>query len=182
MLISMKRFLLSAAVLPLAAFRAPAAEKSAHPDQALADYFRVEVLNLSSNCLANVKSIDDWKSHRDEYRRQLQEMLGLWPMPERTDLKPVVTGKLAGPGFTAEKIVFQASPRLYVTANLYLPENLEKPAPAILYECGHLRAVTNGVSLGNKTAYQQDGAWYARNGYVCLVLDTVLSGEIQGIH
>jgi dienelactone hydrolase len=177
----MKRFALFAA-LSLAAITSPAAERPTRADQALADYFRVELLNLSSNCLANVKSVDDWKSHRDEYRRQLQEMLGLWPMPERTDLKPAITGKLSGPGFTVEKLYFQASPRLYVTANLYLPDNADQPAPTILYECGHLRAVTNGISLGNKTSYQQDGAWYARNGYVCLVVDTVLAGEIQGIH
>jgi hypothetical protein len=148
----------------------------------LSDYFRNEVGVLSSNCLANVSSLDDWKSKRAEYRRQLQEMLGLWPMPARTDLKPVVTGRIDHGDFTVEKIYFQASPQLYVTADLYLPSNLSAPAPTILYECGHARAVTNGVSLGNKTAYQNDGAWFARNGYVCLVLDTVLAGEIQGIH
>ena len=151
-------------------------------DVMLSDYFRYEVGVLSSNCLANLNSLDDWKSRRAEYRRQLQEMLGLWPMPERTDLKPVVTGKIDHDDFTVEKIYFQASPQLYVTADLYLPKNLTAPAPTILYECGHARAVTNGVSLGNKVIYQQDGEWFARNGYVCLVLDTVLAGEIQGIH
>ena len=28
------------------------------------------------------------------------------------------------------------------------------------------------ICPGNKAIYQRDGAWYARNGYVCLVLDT----------
>jgi hypothetical protein len=151
-------------------------------DARLADYFRNETAALSSNCLANIQTLDDWKSKRAEYRRQLQEMLGLWPMPERADLKPVVTGKITNDEFTVEKIYFQASPKLYVTADLYLPKNLDRPAPAILYECGHMRMVTNGVSVGNKAAYQQNGAWFARNGYICLVLDTVLAGEIEGIH
>ena len=109
-------------------------------------------------------------------------MLGLWPMPERTDLKPVITGKLEQPEFTVEKLYFQASPKLYVTANLYLPKKLEGPAPAILYVCGHSRVMTNGVSCGNKAAYQRHGAWFARNGYVCLVIDTLQYGEIQGHH
>ena len=151
-------------------------------DKMLTDYFRNETAALSARCLSNVNTLEDWTAKRSEYRRQLQEMLGLWPMPERTDLKPVVTGAITNDEFTVEKISFQASPGLYCTANLFVPKNLSKPAPTILYECGHIRSVTNGVSLGNKGFYQTDGAWFARNGYVCFVLDTVLAGEIQGIH
>ena len=159
-----------------------AAGTPTHGDAELENYFRNEVGTLSSNCLANINSLDDWKSKRAEYRRQLQEMLGLWPMPEKTDLKAVVTGIITNADFTVEKIYFQASPKLYCTANLYLPKNLSSPAPAILYECGHWSFKTNSVSYGNKAVYQDDGEWFARNGYVCLVLDTVLAGEIQGIH
>ncbi len=151
-------------------------------DAMLANYFRTETAALSQHCLADINSLDDWKAKRSEYRRQLQEMLGLWPMPERTDLKPVVTGHLTNDEFVVEKIYYQASPRLYCTANLYLPRNLKSPAPAILYECGHWAAKTNGINYGNKGVYQRDGAWYARNGYVCLVPDTLLAGEIPGIH
>jgi hypothetical protein len=38
------------------------------------------------------------------------------------------------------------------------------------------------VSYGNKTAYQHHAAWFASNGYVCLVIDTLQLGEIEGIH
>src|SRR5690606_1028792 len=127
---------------------------------------------------ADIQTREDWTSQRDEFRRQYQEMLGLWPMPERTDLKPVVTGKLEHEEFTVEKLHFQASPGLYVTAALFLPKNSPLPAPTILYESGHYRFMSNGISYGNKAGYQTDGAWFARNGYVCLVLDTVLAGEI----
>jgi hypothetical protein len=151
-------------------------------DVMLADYFRDEVTALSSNCLANVQTLEDWESRRAEYRRQLQEMLGLWPMPERTDLQPVITGRITNADFTAEKIYYQALPELYVTANLFLPARLDRPAPAVLYECGHWSFKTNGINYGNKAVYQSDGAWYARNSYVCLVADTVLAGEIPGIH
>ena len=40
----------------------------------------------------------------------------------------------------------------------------------------------DGVSYGNKTAYQHHGVWFASNGYVCLVIDTLQLGEIAGIH
>jgi hypothetical protein len=151
-------------------------------DALLADYFRNETAALSQHGLADIRTLEEWQAKRSEYRRQLQEMLGLWPMPERADLQPVVTGRLTNEWFTVEKIYFQASPGLYCTASLYLPKKLTNRAPAILYECGHVRSMTNGASLGNKAVYQSDGAWCARNGYVCLVLDTLLAGEIQGIH
>lgn len=151
-------------------------------DAQLKQYFITETETLSDRCLAEIKTVEDWKSQRAELRRQYQEMLGLFPFPERSDLEPVVTGKLDHEEFAVEKLQFQALPGLYVTAALFLPKNALKPAPTILYESGHWRLFTNGISYGNKAAYQADGAWFARNGYVCLVLDTVLAGEIQGIH
>jgi len=161
---------------------ASAAKGQDRNDQWLADYFRAETAMMSGRCLADIHSLADWEARRGEYRRQLQEMLGLWPMPERRDLQPVITGTLDHPEFTVEKLHFQAMPKLYVTANLYLPRKLAQPAPAILYVCGHSRAITNGISCGNKTGYQHHGAWFARNGYVCLLIDTVQLGEIQGHH
>ena len=185
----MKRMLCLAAILlpafaPTAADlgRAPSEDSASRNDQMLADYFRAQTAALSEHCLADIRSLADWQARRGEYRRQLQEMLGLWPMPERTDLKPVITGKLEHPEFTVEKLYFQASPKLYVTANLYLPKKLAQPVPAILYVCGHGKVITNGVSCGNKTSYQRHGAWFARNGYVCLLIDTLQYGEIQGRH
>lgn len=151
-------------------------------DAALKRYFLAEAGALSGRCLGGIKTLDDWKSQRAGFRRDYQEMLGLLPLPERTDLKPVITGRLDHEEFTVEKLQFQASPGLYCTAALFLPKHVAGPAPAILYECGHFKSIANGISYGNKAAYQADGAWFARNGYVCLVLDTALAGEIQGIH
>lgn len=166
----------------LSTLAAPAADTPTSADRRLADYFRNETAALSESCLADIRSRTDWETRRPELRRQLQEMLGLWPMPERTDLKPVITGRITNEQFTVEKICFQASPHLYCTANLYLPKNVSKPAPTVLYECGHWRLLTNNISYGNKAVYQSDGARFAINGYVCLVLDTLLAGEVQGTH
>ena len=156
--------------------------KLSYSDRELAGYFETETKALEDRCLTGVKTLDQWEAKRGEYRRQLQEMLGLWPQPERTELKPVITGKIEREDFTVEKLHFQALPRLYVTANLYLPKPLSQPVPAILYVCGHGRVFTNGVSCGNKTAYQHHGIWFARNGYACLMIDTVQLGEIEGLH
>jgi len=115
-------------------------------------------------------------------RRQLQRMLGLDPWPARGDLQPVVTGTVAGDGYVVEKLQFQSSPGLYVTANFYRPVQVPQPLPAILYVCGHANVVENGVSMGSKTGYQHHGVWFARHGYVCLIIDTIELGEIRGEH
>ena len=163
-----------------------AAERSAigpsRADAMLANYFRAETAKLRDRCLTDIKSLDDWQAKRKVYREQLFEMLGLKPLPKKTDLKPVVTGKVEHEQFTVENIHYQSRPGLYVTGNLYIPKGLEKPAPAILYVCGHARVKKDGVSYGGKTAYQRHPAWFARHGYVCLVIDTLQLGEIEGIH
>lgn len=171
-------FLLLLASTPWAADAQPARPA----DEMLAAYFRAETASIAARCLADVKTLDQWTSHRDESRRQLAEMLGLWPTPEKTDLKPVITGKLDHPEFTVEKLYFQSRPGLYVTGDLYLPKGLTKPAPAILYVCGHGNINKNGISYGAKTVYQHHAEWFARNGYVCLIIDTLQLGEIEGIH
>jgi len=151
-------------------------------DRMLVETFRVETEKLSSRCLTEVKSLSDWKARRDEYRHQLSGMLGLDPLPARGDLKAKVTSKVERDDFTVENLHFQSSPGLYVTANLYLPKNVSRPAPTILYLSGHGPVISNGVSYGNKVSYQHHGAWFARNGYVCLVIDTLQLGEILGLH
>ncbi len=152
------------------------------PDSDLVSYFRSQARTLSESCLGDVQSAEDWKKQREERRRQLFDMLGLWPLPPRDALHATVTGKESGDDFTVEKLHFQSMPGLYVTANLYLPQAKPNPAPAILYVCGHAEVKTNGVSFGNKTAYQHHGIWFARHGYVCLMIDTLQLGEIQGVH
>ena len=156
--------------------------KATPGDRMFSDYFRAETRALADRSLADIQTLDDWNARKPELRRQLFEMLGLDPLPPKTDLKATITGKLDEAGFTVEKLHFQSRPGLYVTANLYVPKNLVRPAPAIVYGCGHSLVKSNGVSYGNKVDYQRHGIWFARHGYVCLVLDTVQLGEIEGIH
>ncbi len=151
-------------------------------DSNLVAHFAAETEKLSSRCLADVKTAEDWKQREPEMRRELAEMLGLSPMPPRGDLKATITGRIEQEDFTVEKLHFQSLPQLYVTANLYIPKNLTKPAPTVLYVCGHSPVVSNGVSYGTKAAYQHHGIWFAQNGYICLVVDTLESGEILGQH
>jgi cephalosporin-C deacetylase-like acetyl esterase len=77
-----------------------------------------------------------------------------------------------------EKLHFQSKPGLYVTGNLYRPKKARGKLPAVLYVCGHSGRGRNG----NKTAFQDHGMWFATNGYICLIIDTLQLGEISGVH
>ncbi|TXT22186.1 MAG: hypothetical protein FD138_3656 [Planctomycetota bacterium] len=153
-------------------------------DRMIAEYFRLETAKLCDACLADVNSAEDWNTKKGEYRRQLLDMLGLDPLPDRTELQPVITGNVDHEEFVVERLHFQSRPGLYVTGDLYVPKNLKEgeKLPAILYVCGHGGVKKDGVSLGNKTHYQHHGGWFARNGYVCLIIDSLQLGEIEGIH
>ncbi len=108
--------------------------------------------------------------------------MGLDPGPERVALNPRITGIVERPDFVVEKLIFQSAPGLYVTANLYRPKVVEHPLPAILYVCGHSKVEKNGVIYGCKTGYQHHPEWFAANGYVCLIVDTLELGEMPGEH
>lgn len=151
-------------------------------DETLLEYFRLETRALAEKSLADISTKEDWDQRSPEMHEQLAEMLSLSPMPPRTDLQAKTTKRFEHNTFSVENLHFQSSPGLYVTANLYVPKNLTKPAPTILYVCGHGPVITNGVSYGNKFAYHHHGVWFARNGYVCLIIDTLQLGEIQGLH
>lgn len=151
-------------------------------DERLERFFADQVAAIEQTTLAGIDSAEAWQERREKLVDQLREMLGLDPWPERTPLEPEVRGVVEGDGFVVERVLFQSRPGLYVTANLYRPARVEAPLPAVLYVCGHSRQIADGVSFGNKTGYQHHGVWFARNGYVCLMIDTVQLGEIEGVH
>lgn len=166
------------------AFPAEPVAKSptARGDKMLAEYFEYETAKLEKACLADINTLEDWNAKKAGLRNELLDMLGLNPLPEKSDLKATITGTVEHDEFVVEKIHYQSRPGLYVTGNLYRPKVVTKPLPTVLYVCGHGASKKGNVSFGNKVSYQHHGAWFARNGYVCLVIDSLQLGEIEGIH
>jgi hypothetical protein len=91
--------LLFVSAIPLLSAKSPYPEKTPDtPGNRMLDaYLASEARQLAqSGGLADVKDAEDWKAKAPEYRRQLAEMLGLDPMPERTPLNVVKTGEVKG--------------------------------------------------------------------------------------
>jgi cephalosporin-C deacetylase-like acetyl esterase len=160
------------AILPTARGEAPS------PNARMDAYLAAQTRRISERFLDGAKSLAEWQARRDRLKREYLDMLGLWPLPERTPLKATKTGQLESQGAIIEKVHYQSRPGLYVTANLYRPAKSSGRLPAILYVCGH----SGRGRDGNKTAFQDHGLWFANNGYVCLIVDTLQLGEVAGKH
>jgi dienelactone hydrolase len=162
-------------------------DKPAPGDEMIRKYLAAEAKRISAKFLDGAATKPAWEEARARLKREFLFMLGLDPVPEKTPLKATVTGTLERGDVVVEKLHYQSKPGLYVTGNLWRPKSATaglNPAarkdklPAILYVCGH----SNKGRDGNKTAYQDHGRWFASNGYVCLVVDTLQLGEIAGTH
>ena len=155
-------------------------DRGAPGDAMIQKYLASQTLKLQASFADDLKSLADWQRNRPRYHEEFMYMLGLSPLPERTPLHATVTGTLEGDGFTIEMLHYQSRPRLYVTANLFRPKTIPagRRLPAVLYVCGH----SGRGRDGNKTAFQSHGIWFARHGYVCLIVDTLQLGEIAATH
>ncbi len=148
-------------------------------DAQIRAYLAAQAEKLEASFLPGVASAADFEGIRPRLREEYFYMLGLWPLPEKTPLHATVTGILERGDCAVEKLHFQSRERLYVTGNLYRPREAGgKRLPAVLYVCGHSSEGRNG----NKTSFQDHGIWFAKHGYVCLVIDTLQLGEIAALH
>jgi hypothetical protein len=87
-------------------------------------------------------SKEAWDTRRREVREQVLVATGLWPMPEKIELKPVIHGKIERDGYTVEKVFFASLPGHYVSGNLYRPTAangaaLQGKLPGVLCPHGH---------------------------------------------
>jgi dienelactone hydrolase len=82
-------------------------------------------------------SKEAWEARRKELREQLLVALGLWPLPEKTPLNPVVHGKIDRDDYTVEKVFFASTPGHYVSGNLYRPKGRAGKLPGVLCPHGH---------------------------------------------
>jgi cephalosporin-C deacetylase-like acetyl esterase len=145
---------------------------------ALPDYSRdLEryLIRLTNDARDRRKRIINAISTRDQVvERQKSVVAELWKMLggplDKTPLNPRVIGTIERPGYRIEKVTFESRPRLYVTANLYVPAGTGRK-PGILGPLGHS---ANGKAW---PSYQKLFSNLARKGYVVLAYDPFGQGE-----
>ena len=132
---------------------------------------------ITDNSVDEIQSLEYWESVKADRYAGFIEMLSMQDMPlngERCELNVKVTGTIQREGYHIEKLYYESLPGLYVPANLYVPDNITEPVPAVLYVCGHSRT--------QKVHYQTNPAKFARLGFVCLIVETIQYGEVWGEH
>jgi dienelactone hydrolase len=83
------------------------------------------------------QSLSEWDTRKEEVRRRILVAEGLWPMPTKTPLNPVIHGRVDRGDYVVEKAYFESAPGFYVTGNLYRPKNPKGKVPGILFAHGH---------------------------------------------
>jgi dienelactone hydrolase len=137
------------------------------------------------------ESKEAWEKEAERIRRQLLVSNGLWPLPEKTPLDPVIHGLSDRGDYTVEKVFFRSRPGVYVTGSLYRPK---KPStekrPAVLCPHGHwlngrfqdetAKAAAEGLASGAesylsgaKHPLQAIEVQLARMGCIAFIYDTV---------
>lgn len=119
--------------------------------------------------LGKIRSAEDVKERQRWVRQTLAQLIGAFP--EKTELNAKVTGSLEAPGYRLEKVVYESRPRLYVTANLYIPTSGKPPFPGVLFQLGHSG---NGKAWDS---YQRACQGLARLGFAVLAFDPMGQGE-----
>ena len=119
-------------------------------------------------------SLKEWENTRDYYIQAISDMLNLpsvdkksdWPLNLRftkPDLNRI--------DFTVKYIAYQSRPDFWVTANLYIPDNIMLPAPTVMVLHGH-------SDTGKSTEkYQVLIQNLLKKGYVVLFKDGIGTGE-----
>jgi dienelactone hydrolase len=83
------------------------------------------------------RTLREWEQRKESVRRQILVAAGLWPMPTKTPLNPVIHGKIDREGYTVEKVYFESAPGFFVTGNLYRPKNVRGKVPGVMFAHGH---------------------------------------------
>ena len=119
--------------------------------------------------LASLKTKEDAVSYQLEVREKIRKCFDL---PERGDApKATEVGVIRHEGFCVKKMLFEIRPGDFVSANIYMPENLSGKAPGVLFLCGHSE---DGKASGT---YRMCCATLALNGCVVLTCDPSGQGE-----
>jgi len=107
---------------------------------------------------------------QQEIREFIVQSLGGLP-PMDTPLNARTVGTVKADGFRIEKVIFESRPGNYVTANLYLPEDITEPRGAVLFLCGHHE------NAKHADEYQMVCQHFVQAGLIVLAQDPIGQGE-----
>ncbi len=119
--------------------------------------------------ISHLKTKSDWLARQKKVRELFTKVIGQFP--EKTPLNAKVVGVVQKENFKVEKIIYESQPNFYVTAAMYIPNNITEKRPAIIYTCGHsILGIRDNI-------YQQVCMNLANKGFIVFAFDPVSQGE-----
>jgi dienelactone hydrolase len=117
------------------------------------------------------RTLAQWEARKVHLRKQILAAAGLLPLPAKTEMHPVVFGRLQREGYSIEKVYLESLPGFYVCGNLYRPMGKTGKRPGALLTQGHW---TYGRLENRENASAPTlGVSLARQGYVAFSYDMV---------
>lgn len=129
----------------------------------------VQLLEERAVRVATLKTEEQWLKRQQEIRQTLMEIVG--PFPERTPLNPRIVEVLHKDGYRVEKLIYESQPNYYVTACLFIPDNVKGKTPAILNPIGH------SAQAFRRSIYQEVILNLVKKGFIVLTYDPIGQGE-----
>ncbi len=126
-------------------------------------------LDQRDSVMKTLTSYKDWEDRQKWIRDKLETLVG--PFPEKTPLRPTITGIIDQPTCRIEKLYYESREGFYVTGALFLPKNIPYPAPAILFCSGH------SLEGFRSDTYQHLIFNYVNKGFIVLAFDPIGQGE-----
>ena len=82
-------------------------------------------------------TLAEWEARKAYLRKQILAAAGLLPMPAKTEMHPVIFGRLERKGYSIEKVYLESIPGYYLCGNLYRPQRQTGKRPGVLLTQGH---------------------------------------------
>ena len=131
-------------------------------------YAAIEENDKERNAIKGKRELD---KRIQAMRAAFAASIGPLPYNPATPLNARVTGTLVEEDMSIEKVVFTSRPHIYVTATVYVPRDIDLPAPAILFQPGH-------AAVGKAhPQYQQVARTIAAHGMIVMLMDPPGQGE-----
>ena len=125
---------------------------------------------------AEYSNREEWEEKAAKIRRGILEGAELWPLPEKSDLSPVRHSAKKMNGYLVENVAIESLPGLFVTGNLYLPDE-RRDMPIVLCPHGHWQGDDLLMHGRFREDMQKRCAVLARMGCAVFAFDGVGFGE-----
>ena len=132
-------------------------------------FIKSQAADLRSADAAPTMSLADWQKRRSQLRQQLETAWGGFPKVH-APLEPRILKTLPRAGYRIESVVFQTLPKIWMTANAYIPDSPGQHA-AVLCVHGHWKGAKQDPHV------QARCIGLAKLGFFVLAVDALGAGE-----